>query len=245
MNRAGELLLKYFYLMNSKKKKILLVEDDPNLGSLLKDYLSLKGYIVTQCLNGEEGKNVYAEGSFDMLILDVMMPRLDGFTLAKHIRKTDKQTPIIFLTAKSMLEDRIKGLKIGGDDYITKPFSSEELLLRIDNIFKRTAPDGQLSSEDKVYKFGSFVFDYKKRTLSNGKIKKQLTSKESELLKLLAQNKNEVVERSLALREIWKNESYFTARSMDVFITKLRSHLEPDISVEIINVHGTGFKLID
>jgi len=231
--------------MNSKKKNILLVEDDPNLGSLLKDYLSLKGYIVTRCLDGEEGKNVYAKGSFDLLILDVMMPKLDGFTLAKHIRKTDKQTPIIFLTAKSLLEDRLKGLKIGGDDYITKPFSSEELLLRIDNIFKRTTTAGQLKHEDKVFKFGSFVFDYKKRILNNGKISKQLTSKESELLKLLVQNKNEVVERSVALREIWKNESYFTARSMDVFITKLRNHLKPDSSVEIINVHGTGFKLID
>lgn len=231
--------------MNSKKKKILLVEDDLNLGSLLKDYLSLKGYIVTRCLNGEEGKNVYAERSFDLLILDVMMPKLDGFTLAKNIRKTDKQTPIIFLTAKSMLEDRIKGLKIGGDDYITKPFSSEELLLRIDNIFKRTDTTEELIPEDEVFKLGSFIFDYKKRTLSNGKNKKQLTSKESELLKLLAQNKNEVVERSVALMEIWKNESYFTARSMDVFITKLRSHLKSDTSVEIINVHGTGFKLID
>ena len=231
--------------MNSIKKKILLVEDDLNLGSLLKDYLSLKGYIVTRCLNGEEGKNLFAEGSFDLLILDVMMPKLDGFTLAKHIRKTDKQTPIIFLTAKSMLEDRLKGLKIGGDDYITKPFSSEELLLRIYNIFKRTVATGKFSPEDEVFKLGSFVFDYKKRTLSNRKIKKQLTSKESELLKLLAQNKNEVVERSDALREIWRNESYFTARSMDVFITKLRSYLKPDTSVEIINVHGTGFKLID
>ena len=231
--------------MNSKKKNILLVEDDPNLGSLLKDYLSLKGYIVTRCLDGEEGKNVYAKGSFDLLILDVMMPKLDGFTLAKHIRKTDKQTPIIFLTAKSLMEDRLKGLKIGGDDYITKPFSSEELLLRIDNIFKRTTTAGQLKHEDKVFKFGSFVFDYKKRILNNGKISKQLTSKESELLKLLAQNKNEVLERSVALREIWKNESYFTSRSMDVFITKLRNYIKVDPSVEIINVHGTGFKLID
>ena len=231
--------------MNSKKKNILLVEDDANLGSLLKDYLSLKAYIVTRCLNGEEGKNLFAESSFDLLILDVMMPKLDGFTLAKHIRKTDKQTPIIFLTAKSMLEDRLKGLKIGGDDYITKPFSSEELLLRIDNIFKRTTTAGQLKHEDKVFKFGSFVFDYKKRILNNGKISKQLTSKESELLKLLAQNKNEVLERSVALREIWKNESYFTSRSMDVFITKLRNYIKVDPSVEIINVHGTGFKLID
>lgn len=231
--------------MNSKNKNILLVEDDPNLGSLLKDYLSLKGYFVTRCLNGEEGKNIYAKGSFDLLILDVMMPRLDGFTLAKHIRKTDKQTPIIFLTAKSLLEDRLKGLKIGGDDYITKPFSSEELLLRIDNIFKRTAIAGQLKDEEKVFKFGSFIFDYKKRILNNGKISKQLTSKESELLKLLVQNKNEVLERSVALREIWKNESYFTARSMDVFITKLRNYIKVDPSVEIVNVHGTGFKLID
>ena len=231
--------------MNSKKKKILLVEDDLNLGSLLKDYLSLKSYIVTRCLNGEEGKNLFAESSFDLLILDVMMPKLDGFTLAKHIRKTDNITPIIFVTAKSMLEDRLKGLKIGADDYITKPFNSEELLLRIDNIFKRTIAAKELSPEDEVFKLGSFVFDYKKRTLRNEKNKKQLTSKESELLKLLAQNKNEVVERSVALREIWKNESYFTSRSMDVFITKLRNHLKPDTSVEIINVHGTGFKLID
>lgn len=231
--------------MSRRKKNILLVEDDPNLGSLLKDYLSLKDYIVTRSINGEDGKNIYAERSFDLLILDVMMPKLDGFTLAKYIRKTDKQTPIIFLTAKSMLEDRLKGLKIGGDDYITKPFSSEELLLRIDKIFKRTTTAGQLSHEDKVFKFGSFVFDYKKRTLSNGKIKKPLTSKESELLKLLAQNKNEVVARSVALVEIWKNENYFTSRSMDVFITKLRSYIKVDPSVEIINVHGTGFKLID
>ena len=231
--------------MNSKKKKILLIEDDLNLGSLLKDYLSLKGYVVTRCLNGEEGKNLFAEDSFDLLILDVMMPKLDGFSLAKHIRKTDNITPIIFLTAKSMLEDRLKGLKIGADDYITKPFSSEELLLRIDNIFKRTTTTKKLSPEAEVFKLGSFVFDYKKRTLRNEKNKKQLTSKESELLKLLVQNKNEVVERSVALREIWKNESYFTARSMDVFITKLRNHLKPDSSVEIINVHGTGFKLID
>ena len=231
--------------MNSKKKNILLVEDDLNLGSLLKDYLSLKGYLVTRCLDGEEGKNVYAKGSFDLLILDVMMPKLDGFTLTKYIRVTDKKTPIIFLTAKSMLEDRLKGLKIGGDDYITKPFSSEELLLRIDNIFKRTTTAGQPNHEDKVIKFGSFVFDYKKRILNNGEISKQLTSKESELLKLLAQNKNEVLERSVALREIWKNESYFTSRSMDVFITKLRNYIKVDPSVEIINVHGTGFKLID
>jgi len=231
--------------MNSKNKKILLVEDDPNLGSLLKDYLTLKGYSATRCLNGEEGKNVFIEGSFDLLILDVMIPKLDGFTLAKHIRKTDKQTPIIFLTAKSMLEDKLKGLKIGGDDYITKPFSSEELLLRIDNIFKRTSTTKHFSPKEEVFKMGSFDFNYKKRTLKNGKIEKLLTSKESELLKLLAQNKNEVVERSVALSEIWENESYFTARSMDVFITKLRSYLKPDTSVEIINIHGTGFKLID
>jgi len=231
--------------MNSKDKKILLVEDDLNLGSLLKDYLTLKGYNVTRCFNGEEGKNVFFEGSFDLLLLDVMMPKLDGFTLAKHIRKTDKQTPIIFLTAKSMLEDKLKGLKIGSDDYITKPFNSEELLLRIDNILKRTNTTKRISPKEEVFKIGSYDFDYKKRTLRNGKIEKLLTSKESELLKLLAINKNEVVERSVALSEIWKNESYFTARSMDVFITKLRSYLKPDVSVEIINIHGTGFKLID
>jgi len=141
--------------MNSKDKKILLVEDDPNLGSLLKDYLTIKGYNVTRCFNGEEGKNVFFEGLFDLLLLDVMMPKLDGFTFAKHIRKTDKQTPIIFLTAKSMLEDKLKGLKIGGDDYITKPFSSEELLLRIDNILKRTNTTKRISPKEEVFKIGS------------------------------------------------------------------------------------------
>ena len=231
--------------MSSKNKKILLVEDDQNLGSLLKDYLVLKGYKVTRCLNGEEGKNTMVKGLFDLLILDVMMPKLDGFTLARHIRKTDKQTPIIFLTAKSMLDDRLKGLKIGGDDYITKPFSSEELMLRIENIFKRTNSTEHITTKEEVIKIGSFIFNYKKRSLRNGNIEKILTSKESELLNILAQNKNEVVERSVALREIWNNESYFTARSMDVFITKLRSYLKPDASLEIINVHGTGFKLVD
>lgn len=231
--------------MDRTKNKILLVEDDLNLGSLLKDYLTLKNYNVIRCHNGEEGKNIYLESSFDLLILDVMMPKLDGFTLASFIRKSDKQTPIIFLTAKSMLEDRLKGLKIGGDDYITKPFSSEELLLRIENIFKRTNKSIKVNNEAEVFNLGKFIFDYKKRTLINEKAAKNLTSKESELLYLLVQNKNEIVERSVALRKIWKHESYFTSRSMDVFITKLRNYLKADPSVEITNVHGTGFKLID
>ena len=228
----------------SENKKILLVEDDKNLGLILKDFLNIKGYTVTLAEDGIKGKSEFEKSKFEMIILDVMMPGKDGFTLAEEIRKVDKTTPIIFLTAKSMTEDRIKGLKIGGDDYLTKPFSSEELFLRMENIFKRDIQISRSANKKSAFKIGIYDFDYSKRLLSHNDFEQRLTAKESELLRLLAVNKNEVLNRSTALKEIWKNESYFTARSMDVYITKLRSYLKEDKSIEIINFHGTGFKLI-
>jgi DNA-binding response OmpR family regulator len=230
--------------MSDNRKKILLVEDDLNLGTILKDYLGVKYFNVTHVLNGVEGLKAYSGDSFDLLILDVMMPKKDGFTLANEIRKLDKKTPIIFLTAKSLVEDRIKGLKLGGDDYLTKPFSSEELLLRINNIFKRDSISKERNKKLKSLKIGKYKFDYLKRILVDNNGEKKLTSKEAELLRLLALNQNEILERSVALSEIWKENTYFTSRSMDVYITKLRSYLSGDKSVEIVNVHGSGFKLL-
>lgn len=230
--------------MPDKNSKILLVEDDINLGTILKDFLEVKNYIVDHVLNGVEGLDAYLNGSYDLLVLDVMMPKKDGFTLVSEIRKLDKKTPIIFLSAKSLVADKIKGLKLGGDDYLTKPFSSEELLLRINNVLKRVSVSKQNSKSFKSVRIGKFIFDYSKRILTiNGNFKK-LTSKESELLRLLVLNQNEVLDRSTALNEIWHNNTYFTSRSMDVFITKLRSYLKKDESVEIVNIHGTGFKLL-
>lgn len=230
--------------MDRFKKQILLVEDDVNLGSILRDFLNVKGYDVELALNGTDGYHLFKKKRFDLLILDVMMPQKDGFTLASEIRKIDKQTPIIFLTAKSLVEDRIKGLKIGGDDYLTKPFSSEELLLRIKNILKRIRIPEDKKVEIDSFKIGRYRFDYSKRILSFNCDNKRLTSKESELLRLLAINQNGLVDRTTALKEIWKNDSYFTSRSMDVYIAKLRSYLKNDKSVQILNVHGTGFKLL-
>ena len=230
--------------MADNKKKILLVEDDVNLGTILKDYLGVKDYDVTHVLNGIEGFDIYSRDSFDLLILDIMMPKKDGFTLTSEIRKLDKKTPIIFLTAKSMVEDRIKGLKLGGDDYLTKPFSSEELFLRINNIFKRVSISKDNYKNIKLLTIGKYKFDYPKRILVLNDGERKLTSKESELLRLLVLNQNEVLERSVALNEIWENNTYFTSRSMDVYITKLRSYLKEDESVEIVNVHGMGFKLL-
>jgi DNA-binding response OmpR family regulator len=228
----------------NEKKKILLVEDDKNLGSVLKDFLSIKNYDVTLAEDGLRGKKEYDRSKFALIILDVMMPGKDGFTLAEEIRKNDKHTPIIFLTAKSMSEDRIRGLKLGGDDYITKPFSSEELFLRIENIFKRSQNYFN-KPEQSIFDIGKYKFDFGKRQLTINSVTQRLTTKEAQLLRLLAINKNEVLIRSTALNEIWKNETYFTARSMDVYITKLRAYLKADKSIEIINLHGTGYKLID
>jgi DNA-binding response OmpR family regulator len=230
--------------MADNKKKILLVEDDINLGTILKDFLIIKNYDVDHVLNGVDGLNTYYNNSYELLILDIMMPKKDGFTLATEIRKLDKKTPIIFLSAKSLVEDRIKGLKLGGDDYLTKPFSSEELLLRIENIFKRVSITRQRKTIVETLTIGKYIFDYSRRALNiNGNVRK-LTSKEYELLRILAINKYDIVDRSAALDEIWRNNTYFTSRSMDVYITKLRSYLKDDPSVEIVNIHGTGFKLL-
>lgn len=223
-------------------KKILLVEDDPNLGNLLQDSLELKNYQVTLKRNGEEGFNEFKLQKFDMCILDVMMPKKDGFTLAKDIRKINSQVPIIFLTAKTLKEDTIEGLKIGADDYITKPFSMEELVLRMENIFKRT-PKVE-TSEQNQFKIGNYDFDNSSRALTiNGNAIK-LTTKESELLKMLALYQDRLLEREIALNTVWGTDSYFAGRSMDVYIAKLRKYLKDDPRVEILNVHGTGFKLL-
>lgn len=225
------------------KAKILLVEDDTNLGTILTEFLAVKKFDVIHSLNGEEGFNQFKSNKFDLCLIDVMMPKMDGFTLAKKIRMIDKNVPILFVTAKSMLDDKIEGFKIGADDYVTKPFSMEELILRINAIMKRTKT-AAVEDDKNEFKIGDYDFDFNKRILLHNGIEQKLTQKESDLLRLLCLNKNRILERSEALIRIWKDESYFTGRSMDVYITKLRNYLKMDKSIEIINVHGTGFKLI-
>ncbi len=224
------------------KARILLAEDDANLGMLLKEYLIAKGFETTLCEDGNIALDTFFKTPFDICIFDVMMPHKDGFTLAQDIKKVNSDIPIIFLTAKSLKEDILEGLKLGADDYITKPFSMEELLLRIEAILRRIKP----SSPDapKEFTIGRLKFDPEKQTLvkANNEIVK-LTTKESELLRLLAINANSVMERNIALKTIWNDDNYFNARSMDVYITKLRKHLK-DEDVEIINVHGRGYKLL-
>ena len=226
-----------------RKTRILLCEDDPNLGALLKDYLNAKGFEAELAVDGVEGLKAYRRSSFDFLILDVMMPQKDGFTLASEIREEDKHTPILFLTAKSMKEDTLEGFKAGGDDYMTKPFSMEELLARINAILRRSAalPD---VDEEVQFHVGNYTFDYHKQRLITGGFEVKLTTKENELMYLLCKNKNGVMERGYALKAIWGDDNYFNGRSMDVYIAKLRKHLKNDPAVEIINIHGKGFKLL-
>jgi len=225
------------------KIKLLVVEDDPNLGQILSDYLRLKNYDPTLAIDGEMGLETFNSGSFDLCLLDIMMPKKDGITLAKEIRLLDKTIPIIFLTAKSLKDDAIEGFRAGGDDYITKPFSMEELLLRIHAVLRRSLkPDKHPKS---IYNLGKSIFDFDKQMLSIDKNKIKLTNKESQLLKLLCQNKNEVLDRSAALKMIWRDDSYFNARSMDVYIAKLRKYLKNDDHISIITIHGEGFKLVE
>ncbi len=222
--------------------KILLVEDDANLGLLLSEYLKAKGFPVTLKQDGNQGYEEYIRGDYNFLILDVMVPEKDGFTLAREIREIDEFIPILFLTAKSMKEDKLEGFKAGGDDYVTKPFSMEELLARIQAILKRA---GQRDDSDiGPYTIGRFVFDPENRLLKAGSVEVKLTTKENDLLKLLNKNSNSILDRNYALKKIWGDDSYFNGRSMDVYITKLRKHLKPDPSIQIINEHGKGFKLI-
>ncbi len=228
----------------SKKNKLLLAEDDPNLGLLLKEYLFIKGYEVTLCENGEVAWDAFNRGEYDFCVLDVMMPKLDGFSLARNIRQINDEVPILFLTAKSMKQDKIEGFKIGGDDYLTKPFSMEELQLRIDAILRRIQAGTKNKHEQNEFEFGIFHFDHKLQVLKHNESEIKLTSKESDLLKMLAENINDVMEREEALKKIWRESNYFTARSMDVYITKLRKYLKVDPTVEIKNIHGKGYRLI-
>ena len=223
------------------KTKLLLVEDDTNLGQVLKEYLEIKGFETQLCRDGEEGLAAFKSGSYDLCIFDIMMPKKDGVSLTREIRAEDKETPIVFLTAKSMKEDTIEGFKVGADDYITKPFSMEELLLRLRAILRRTSKDHKERSE---FNFGKFVFKYDQQTLFLEEIPIKLTSKESELLKLLCINMGQTLERTAALKIIWKDDSYFNARSMDVYIAKLRKHLKADPDIQILTIHGEGFKLV-
>ena len=225
------------------KIKLLVVEDDPNLGQILRDYLRLKEYDPTLCIDGEIGLETFKTGKFDLCLLDIMMPKKDGISLAKDIRLLNKDIPIIFLTAKSLKEDTIDGFRAGADDYITKPFSMEELLLRIHAVLRRSLKGEK--HQKTVYKFGESTFDYDKQTLVIKDQKIKLTNKESQLLRLLCQNMNEVLDRSAALKMIWRDDSYFNARSMDVYIAKLRKYLKLDESISIITIHGEGFKLIE
>lgn len=219
--------------------KILLTEDDPNLGFVIKDNLEQRGYSVTLCNNGEEGLNQFNQSSYDLCILDVMMPKKDGFTLAKQIRSQNQQVPILFVTAKSMQEDKIEGFKQGGDDYIVKPFSMEELCLRIEVFLRRSVP----AQQNENFKLGNFQFDCTNFILQHGGGEKTLTQKEAEVLKLLCRNKDRVLKREEILNAVWGNDDYFLGRSMDVFISKLRKYLRDDPRVQIVNYHGVGFRL--
>ncbi len=228
----------------SEKNTILLAEDDQNLGGILKSYLEAKGFPTNLSVDGKEALENFKRGEFDFCILDVMMPVMDGFTLAKEIRKIDKDIPILFLTAKAMQEDKIMGFEAGADDYLTKPFSMEELLMRIKAILRRYNEANEKKPDNSIFEFGNYTFDYNRQILLNNSKEQKLTSKEAELLKLLCENINNVLDRSVALNKIWYDDSYFNARSMDVYITKLRKYLKEDESVNLINVHGVGFKLV-
>ena len=224
--------------------KILLAEDDINLGSLLTQYLNAKGFNTDLYDDGVKAYEGFTLNKYDLCIFDVMMPKKDGFTLAKEIREINDAIPIIFLTAKTLKEDILEGFKIGADDYMTKPFVMDELLFRIEAIMRRINKNGDSSSVKDTYKLGIYEFDVNKQMLNVEGKNFKLTTKESELLALLCANRNSILERNKALQAIWKDDNYFNARSMDVYITKLRKHLNKDDSIEILNVHGKGYKLI-
>ena len=227
----------------NEKTRILLCEDDESLGMLLREYLQAKGYDADLCSDGDAGYRAFVKAPYDICVLDVMMPKKDGFTLAREIKQASPDTPIVFLTAKTLKEDVFEGFKIGADDYITKPFSMEELTLRIEAIMRRVHTKKQIDLD--VIRMGSYTYDVKKQLLTRpgGEVQK-LTTKENELLVLLYQHANDVLQRDFALKTIWVDDNYFNARSMDVYITKLRKHLKDDPNVEIINVHGKGYKLV-
>lgn len=226
----------------SKQIRILLAEDDPNLGSLLTTFLKAKSFKAELAINGKEALKKFHMMPFDFVILDVMMPEMDGFAVAEEIREIDKDIPILFLTAKGMKEDKLKGFNLGADDYMTKPFSMEELLARINAIAKRSIPQDE-SNATQLYQIGGASFNPSTRILSIAGEDKKLTTKENQLLSLLCKNQNEVLDRQATLRAIWGDDNYFNGRSMDVYIAKLRKILKAEKSIEILNVHGKGFKL--
>jgi len=224
--------------------RVLLLEDDPNLGQIVQEHLQMQGFEVTLCVDGEDGMEAFTRNRYDLCLVDIMMPRKDGFSFARDVRQRDQQTPLIFLTAKSLKEDRIEGFRIGCDDYITKPFSVEELLLRIQAVLRRTAVTPAPEPVVTEFHIGSFHFDSNRNILRHGDNEQRLTPKESELLRLLCLNINQTLTREEALREVWGDENYFAGRSMDVFISRLRKYLRADEHVEIMGIHGKGFRLI-
>jgi DNA-binding response OmpR family regulator len=230
--------------MEKNQIRVLLAEDDRNLGNILKNYLDAKGYSTTLCINGEEATESFFSKDFDFCILDIMMPVKDGFAVAREIRAVNPKVPVLFLTAKSLQEDKLKGFEAGADDYITKPFSMEELLLRMQAILRRTEETVKNAEQENIFTIGQYVFDFNRQLLTLRGKELKLTSKEASLLRLLCTHANQVLERSVALNKIWQDDSYFNARSMDVYIVKLRKYLKEDTSVELINVHGIGFKLV-
>lgn len=229
--------------------KILLVEDDQNFGDVLRSYLEMHDFDVTLATDGEKGLAAFNKQDYDLCIFDVMMPKKDGFTLATEVREKDTETPIIFLTAKTMKDDVLKGFKLGADDYISKPFNSEELLLRIQAILKRSQHKAENRKEETEFDIGKFHFVFPLRILSYIEDEKvvqkfKLSPKEAQLLQMFAMYKNDILPRSEALKKIWGQDDYFTARSMDVFVTKLRKYLKADTNIEIVNIHGNGFQLL-
>ncbi len=226
-----------------KKNKILYVEDDMNLSFVTKDNLELRDYEVFLYKNGDLALKSFKKGKFDICILDIMLPIMDGFTLAKEIRKKDKEIPIIFLSAKSTLDDKIFGLQIGADDYITKPFSIQELVLKIEIFLKRSKILSKKEDEKKEFKIGKYIFQEKDFFLIYENKIKKLTFRENELLKFFIKNKNKILKREDILLEVWKDDNYFVGRSLDVFISRLRKYLRKDKNIKIANIHGIGFRM--
>jgi DNA-binding response OmpR family regulator len=227
-------------MLNTLGKKILLVEDDPSLGFVIKDNLSIKGYDVTLCKDGEEGEQAFIDQNFSLCIFDIMLPKKDGFSLARSVRQKNKNIPIIFLSAKSMMEDKLEGFQTGADDYITKPFSLEELYCRIE-VFLRRSVSG--NSDRANFNLGLYEFDYTRLTIRKDDFEKSLTQKEAEVLRMLCLNRERVLKREEILTAIWGDDDYFMGRSLDVFISKLRKYLKEDPSLQIVNYHGVGFRL--
>jgi len=227
-----------------RKPRILLTEDDPNFGAVLRDYLELNNYDVTLCANGATGLSMSQKKDFDLCIFDVMMPEMDGFTLAKEVRKKTPEIPFIFLTAKTLKADVVEGYKIGADDYVTKPFDSDVLLYKIRAVLKRNEQAESVEELPAEFEIGDYHFNAKLRSLKIKSTEYKLSPKEAELLRMMCAHMNDVLPRSVALRSIWGEDNFFTARSMDVFIVKLRKYLKDDTNVEIVNIHGNGYRLV-